>query len=181
MRARDSQRQKVYEWGWAMAKLAPGCENMMSLEATEAYVAQVWRDYTDSQPPRITDGRGKRLASGGMYHIALPTWARNPATILHEVSHSLVERLHTGVDHAWHGPEYARCLLELYARYLKVPKSKAIALAKQHRVKIGAAAACPRPMSQIEKNLRAEVVAMRSKLKLAEAALADYRAKKKGA
>ena len=179
-RARDSQRQKVYEWGWAMEKLSPvpTYRSLMSLEDAEAYVAKVWADYRSSPPPRVVDGRGRAKASGSMHRIALPKWARQPATILHELAHGLTDAISD--NHAWHGPEYARCLLERYARYLKVPKRAALELAANYRVKIAAVAACPQPLDREEKRLSAEVSRLRAELKTAETALRAHRDKKRG-
>jgi len=176
MRARDSQRQKVYEWGWAMEKLAPGCKSLMSMEDATAYVAKVWADYSTAQPPRVQDGRGRRRAAGSMYGINLPKWARQPATILHELAHSLTDRI-SGV-HAWHGPEYARNLLELYARYLKVPKREALALARKYHVRIAPVGACPKPLDREEKRLSGEVKRLRAELQAASEALRIYREQK---
>lgn len=116
---RDSQRSAIYRWERALPGGMPDTSRELSLDECRALVARVWDEYRPGDaPPRISDGRGTRIARGGSTGLNLPRWARRPLTVLHEVAHSLMPNRDEGA----HGPEFATLLLDLLTRYAGVDR-----------------------------------------------------------
>src|SRR5262245_65586651 len=139
--ARDMQRAKPYRAEReAFPGFSSGTEVMEFADACR-YVAMVWRSPWTRRTfplavhavPRVKDGRGTRIARGGLYRINLPRWARTKPVMLHEIAHSLtVDRLDEGV----HGRTFARNFLALVQHFLGRDAAKALrASFRKHRVR----------------------------------------------
>jgi len=172
MSERDSQRSRVYRWGWAVFPEASG--EILGLDACRALVARVWGDYRGetADPPEVTDGRGSPRGRASRWEVHLPRFARRPSHILHELAHSLEPG---GVAH---GPEFARLLAELWVRYGGVPRRTVIAAARAQRVRLAPLAAIEGPISPRERVLRREVREARQRYEEARARLAEYQGRR---
>ena len=163
---RDSQRNAVYAWEGTVKARWPG--EAMPLDECRALVARVWGDYSPGvAPPQVTDGRGTRWARGSRRRVNLPRWARTPIVVLHETAHSLSP---TG---PWHGPEFATLVIELWARYTKIPKAEARRVGIQQRprrVHFARLADVPKPRSRAYRKWSRERSAARTRLHELEAA-----------
>lgn len=124
MRARDSQRSRVYAWERTLAGDEDPAE--LSLQECADMIRRVHSWYGLSVLPRVKDGRGTRLARGSDRAINLPHRARRPRSVLHEAAHSVVEIFSTQISRgasdprsprpAWHGPEFVTILIDILER-----------------------------------------------------------------
>ena len=175
MKKSDNQRSRLYRSEGGMGKyksklglkiLGNGwtdkvpttkeCQQYIKKVANYEWFTARWQIYYPSylpdRVPNVGDGRGRGSAcwQKSSYTIKLPTWARNEATILHEMAHWIVDmaqvRVYQGTvswmdkqydkDHAAHGVEFAAVLLELYRLQLGAEAAKALKAAyKANRVK----------------------------------------------
>jgi len=182
----DSQRSAVYRWeDRVVREFDPGSRRDGSLPLADCddLVREVWEDYGLRNPPRVTDGRGRRNACGGNGRIRLPIWARSRAIVLHETAHSLLAR--KGMRHsiAAHGPEFARLLLDLLARYCDVPKAKARRMGveqRPRRVRFARVADVPQPASREWKAWKAELDRLDGERRLAKRRWEEHRAEEPG-
>ena len=120
-RARDSQRQKVYD----AENLLPEYQHKIgqgSLAEAEAFVNMVlatswWQSQPNHLPKlRITAGAKHGLANRAKAHIALPPFARSQLICLHELAHILTP---VTADVAGHGPEFARAYIDLVNEFMR--------------------------------------------------------------
>ena len=130
MRRRDNQRVALYRWERVVMNtpkqrfIYPENTDPMTLKQCQSLVNKVWKDYFPSKvkdTPIVTDGRGRRKAcwAYGKNEIRLPRWARIKWVVLHEVAHAITSEDPKMWYVAWHGPEYARLILELWNQYLE--------------------------------------------------------------
>lgn len=130
----DSQRAKVYRW--ERAEIFPGRDAPLSLEACRALVeaAYRWAEAGGASapgwaPPRVTDGRGRRHASGSRTAIKLPRWARTMPIVLHECAHGLAPD--------GHGPCFVAVYVALLERFLGLDGSALRASLLRARIACG--------------------------------------------
>lgn len=150
-RARDTQRQKVYNAqsvliekdltsviGARILHSAPKVKSTgnVTITACQAYVDNIagraWfqRRWGTRRFTMLHKVHGQ-ANYGGDGRITLPPWARNEVIILHEMAHSLIP-----ADAAWHGPEFASILLFLVERVLgKDAKAMLLAEFRTRRVR----------------------------------------------
>lgn len=135
MMPRDSQRSKVYaaesathEWRTSLTA--------MPIEECDAFARKVLRDAIVQRPFPLAKSMSTSLIvvksgrRGGWYTpssfnwntgyttrptISLGVAARSEWAIIHEIAHAI-----TGLDYAWHGPEWVQCYLFLVKRFLGV-------------------------------------------------------------
>jgi len=117
---RDYQRARVYKWERQCIHSLCNDDPEMSLEDCRVYVREIWKHETydrprhvGANPPIVTDGRGRRSACAHRYRIWLPRFARRKDMLLHEIGHSLNNRIDDG-----HGPNFVRIIYGLYYRHL---------------------------------------------------------------
>lgn len=139
-RARDSQRQRLYD-----------AENLMpeyyhkigrgSLAEAEAFVAMVlgttwWQSHPHHLPRlRITGGAKHGLANRGKARIALPPFARTKLICLHELAHILTP---VTADVAAHGPEFAQAYIDLVGQFMGEDVARRLrAVFQRGNVKVG--------------------------------------------
>lgn len=162
-RARDTQRQKLYDaedilkagvWQSkaALRLLDNGLKvkstGNVSIEACQAYVdwvtARAWFQRRWGQRHILVQHKVYGSATGGEGRMALPPWSRNEVVILHEITHSLVPS-----SAASHGPEFAATFLFLVDRVLG-SEAKAALLEEFRKRKIRRApSAVPAPTRQV--------------------------------
>jgi len=153
---RDSQRSAVYRWEVRLVnQVDPDTRKALLRELTlrecATLVHEVWESYRgpNAKPPVVGDGRGRRSACGSRRRIALPLYARNVQTVLHEVAHSLLDG-----DGPWHGPKFARILVELFEDHAGLDPSFAVALGLEQRprmVRFAHPGQCPKPLSRVDR------------------------------
>ena len=130
---RDSQRQRVYDAGASISGRSIGRE---TIQETVAYVDRVvssswWRQRSGVNVVEVKDGRGRRSAVAWHNVIAIPRWARNERTVLHELAHVLAYDADPP-----HGPQYAAAYLALVDRFMGPEAGRALREAyAKHRVK----------------------------------------------
>lgn len=136
LRPRDSQKQKVYEWDSHFR------QDHLTLAQCQELVNKACAAH-GVRPPKVQAGRGYTAYYKPMYNlITLPPWAQNSATVLHEVSHAVIDKKFSRFPvksedaPASHGPEFARVLLELLAYFGVAKVNEARKIARVHRVKI---------------------------------------------
>jgi len=165
-RQRDSQRSKLYAWerqyvdgrptwaSWA-ERHETGKHPKMTLAECQALVNKVWRSYfgPGPTPPEVKDGRGSRRALAGFFHISLPRWARTRHSVLHEVTHSILDRS-CRYDLAGHGPEFVRIYCELLVRYDGRKLGELTRSARASRLKVASPSAYE-PATKWEKEAQA--------------------------
>lgn len=115
---RDPQKGRLYK---AENAAFPNKKEDLDYEATVAYVAKVWaspwirrhfRQAVRHPHPYVKDGRGTRIARGGLRRLNLPRWARNRPVILHEITHAL---LPPSEHHGW---LFAKSFLALVQHFI---------------------------------------------------------------
>lgn len=124
MTPRDSQRQKVYDAERRAFKDAP--IDLPEMEDIERFVAHVRTLKRVRQsfpclvlrPVQAKDGRARRAAGGNSQGIFMPRWSRKKWIVLHELSHTIVQRVHGVFGAAGHGWEFASAYLTLVRHVL---------------------------------------------------------------
>ncbi len=116
---RDTQRQKVYRSDPA---LKPWAEPLPTVKDVERFCRKVWaskrmrkafpRAVAHWKAPRVKDGRGTRIARGGMGPINIPLWARSTDVVLHELAHTVTMRVYDDRVPA-HGWQYCEVYLRI--------------------------------------------------------------------
>jgi putative metallohydrolase (TIGR04338 family) len=145
-RPRDSQRKKVYtaERAAFIVLYQPLDDN--SIEGVRRYVKQVieskrWAtlalryDYPSSNITMVAvkDGRGRRRACGGTWHVSLPVYFRSKPIILHELAHTLTIHQQELPIHGW---LFCRAYLDLVSTFIGADaKKKLKASFRDHKVK----------------------------------------------
>lgn len=118
MKSRDTQRAKLYRADDVLSKFAVP---LTTVEDVEAFTNKVWASKRVQKAfpkamwqgePRVKDGRRTRIARGGHFHISIPRWARHSNVVLHELSHTITQRIY-GSNVAGHGWEYCGVFLKL--------------------------------------------------------------------
>ncbi len=172
--ARDSQRQKVYNWEYRV--YPDSYKEEMTLMECVKFVHDICKDYGVA-PPAVNDGRRRRRAVGGLHRIALPKWSRNRVIILHELAHTLTMRYSKTLDIAAHGPEYVRVLIELLAKYNNASVRELSKSARASKIKIGELV-LPSKVTRQEATLRKQLDEAKKALERAQIELSDYLRKK---
>lgn len=139
--SRDNQRQKAYNWEHRHLRFGPQ-NRSLTLEECDEFIAKACERYGVPKPV-LKDGRGCRIARGGMGAITLPRWARSVTVTLHEVAHSITSRRHPGT--AWHGPEWMRVFVDLLEVFGGHKRTDLMASVREARLKISPATACAPP------------------------------------
>ena len=176
LRPRDSQKQKVYDWDAHFRK------DRLTLVQCQTLVNRACAAH-NVRPPKVQASYGSTAYYKPMLNtITLPPWAQNSATVLHEVSHAVIDKkfsrfpvktedaasfgepLKLYQPPASHGPEFARVLLELLAYFGVAKVNEARKAAREHRVKISSD-------SKFKPGLKKTQVSQVSKLKAQKADL----------
>jgi len=118
MRVRDTQRSKLYR---AEAVLHKWKKPLPAVEDVAVYADKVFGskrvraafpNAALHDTPRVKDGRGIRNAKGGRFFISIPRWARNDVVVLHELAHTITQRVWP-INCAGHGWQYCQTFLKL--------------------------------------------------------------------
>lgn len=128
---RDNQKTAVYRWEWLLMRRFSHAGAAIAFQSAVDLALRAWRDYytPDHREPTFhkSPGRGSYASSWDVHFGRSLT----PITALHEIAHSIMGRrrdlspaLSDSPIYAAHGPEFARLVLDLYARYLKLPKGE---------------------------------------------------------
>ena len=171
MRARDTQRSRVYKSDTALVKIA---KPLATVPEVERFVKRVlgMKRVADAFPrsrlprwlPEVRDGRGRRKAGGCASYITMPLWSRNEAIVLHELAHTICQREHN--DATGHGWQYCAIYLTLTLHAMGREAHDVLKAAfKENRVRYTA----PRKRKPMDPARKAELVAR----------LAAYRAAQK--
>lgn len=119
MRPRDNQKQRLYRAERILqdpkssmkVMTIPECQKFVNrVLARKSIIKTYGKRYIT-----VEYGKGGGRASGGFFSgrvIRLGVWARQPAVILHEITHHLA-----GFENQ-HGPEFATVMLDLVRRVL---------------------------------------------------------------
>lgn len=154
---RDSQRSRVYQWGWDLGK--HNGPDRMTLEQIEALSREVCTRYRIA-PVRVKDGRRRRKGcySPIEHSIKLPVWSRDIVYVLHELAHAIAYSKYGAGEQ--HGPRFAAIFDDLLRDYSKIDKKKITEARRANKVKVArnvvTASVPKRSVSKIEK-LRAEI------------------------
>lgn len=167
LKARDSQKTKVYRWeecfGTKSASLSQSeCIDLM---------ARARARYGLQPVPIVFDSRNLRCSTAyGDRKIRLATWGLNVITVLHETAHTIInsnfktfyltddelarETRKNGYAYksmgywriASHGPEFCAVLVDLFQTFGVVQQAQALEKARQYRIKVA-------PLQQIRRKL----------------------------
>lgn len=116
---RDFQRQKVYDWESSLKKGL-----IIPFDQCQSYVDNVWEKEGLKYPPKVVpiatqtknwDGQANR------YNIFLHARGACEHTLLHEMAHSMTMTVENN-DISAHGPLFVGVAMNLYEKYLKIPK-----------------------------------------------------------
>lgn len=122
MRARDSQKSKVYAAEWALLdRDRAGRERLDTVPEIQAWVDKItasawWRKrYPRVKKITVKNGAGQRRALAFPYRqeISLPKWSRSKGIIIHEITHLVVP-----VSVASHGWEFCSEYLAIVKHFL---------------------------------------------------------------
>lgn len=138
---RDSQRSRLYK---ADDALNPFAKLLPTVADVEAYADRLFKSKRLAKKypraaslgrPRVSDGRGSRIAKGSVLRISIPLWARNEAIVLHELAHT-ISRREFGTQAAGHGWQYASVFLDITKWMMGKEAHDALKAAfKKHKVK----------------------------------------------
>ena len=165
MRARDTQRKKVYAAADIAFKSFGGkpVERVETMDEITKFVSLVWTNpkieskysvAVHGRFPTIGDGRGRVRASGGWDGIKIPRWCRFKWLIVHELAHTVTVRTY-GNDHAWHGWEFCAVYLDIVRATFGAAAHEALKSSfKKHRVRFTE----PRKRAPLDPACRAKLV-----------------------
>ena len=144
---RDTQKHKIYAAENDLKRLSPKFENFEdcckyvkkvcgSKWLLKKYEQRCRRMAWHTEPFNISveEGRSNAFARGSYYanSISLPKWAQTELVALHEIAHVLVS--HDRI--AGHGPEFAKCFLDLVKHFMgKEMHATLKASFKKHKVR----------------------------------------------
>lgn len=161
MRARDSQRRKVYT---AEQKAFEGqpidLPEIADIERYIAHVCSLGRVKESfpklvARPVMVGDGRRRRSACGNSAGISMPRHSRKRWVVLHELAHTIIHRIPGGWTMAGHGWEYCEAYLTLVRHVMGVDAHDRLkAEFKAHRVRYKA----PRQRKPVSPEQRAILV-----------------------
>ena len=127
---RDFQRSKCYTWEREYVFSLGGADDAspapLTLDQCRDLIRHATRRY-QCKMPRVTDGRGAKIARGGARFIKLPRWARTVPVILHETAHCIDAQ--RGISDK-HGPVFVRLYIQLLATYLPTSETVLVASAR---------------------------------------------------
>lgn len=163
LRERDTQRSRVYACDKIIRPFSR--EPLDTVEQMEAYVSEVWSNYWLAKhypamharmydgPPKVHDGRGRSRRAGGNYRgVWMPRWARYETLLLHELAHTITQRVY-GTHVAAHGWQYCSVYLTLMLHMRGREAHDALKAAfKLHRVRYTA----PRKAAPLSPEQKAE-------------------------
>lgn len=165
----DSQKGKLYK---AEKVLAPMSKRLPEVKDIEKFVkkalgrATIQRRYGRHlrQSIQVKPGRNGSSATGGYWSIKMPPWSRTEYIVLHELAHTLTQRIH-GFKIAGHGWQYAGIYLDLVRYVMGKEAGDALkASFREHKVRF-------RPKKKVTRQVdRAELVARMAKAREARAA-----------
>jgi len=134
-RARDTQRQKVYNAENFLQRRGPRYETVAEMQVyVDKLVASAWfrRRWprTAGGGIEVRDGRGRSRACAttdwAQRIIKMPRWSRSKSVVLHEVAHHCADEAHGVRDVAAHGWQFAATLLELVTHEMGVEAGKGL-------------------------------------------------------
>ncbi len=137
MRARDSQRSRVYAWERSQNHGGTQWVQTMSLDEVEAFLKPIWRTERGrygktafKRAPAVQAGRGGGMAYGDD-RLTFGRRVRNQYVALHELAHALNRRSNPG-----HGSRFVGILIGLLARHLGRDADTLLASAYEQGIKV---------------------------------------------
>lgn len=118
MRERDTQQRKLYRAEAVYTGTTRMTDDYFDMKK---FVAKVWKSkrvhkaFSRMYPktvPYVGDGRARTHAGGNARGIYMPVWSRSEGIILHELAHTINQRVN-GQDPAGHGWQFASIYLKL--------------------------------------------------------------------
>ncbi len=163
-RQRDTQRKRLYA---AEAIYLGTTKQLDDIFEVQKLVTKVWKSkrvqaafpaMMPNSVPYVGDGRGRRNAGGDRRGIYMPIWSRSEGIVLHELAHTMAERVFgSSYEHkSWHGWEfcsvYLKLVLYIHGRDSHDLLKKGM---KLHRVRFTA----PRKRKPLDPETRAALIA----------------------
>ena len=158
MQARDTQRQKTYNWERKVLHpvVHEPKEHQLTLPECEKLIESAFTRY-GLTPPKIHNGGGYRHAQYIPYWqcpvIVLPRWARTTCVVLHECAHGICKKY--APNDPGHGALFVRVFIDLIAHYGKLSATELSRSAKEARLKVAPATQCRVPNQTLVKRLTA--------------------------
>lgn len=128
---RDFQKSKVYKSEWDVLgeyhKLGYDI-GIMEFNDIKKFVHKIlYSSWCKKNYPKawaykdvyIKDGRGTRIARGGVNTLNLPKWSRKKLFVLHELAHCIQGRTYGFSNVSAHGREFVSIFLSLLKRWGK--------------------------------------------------------------
>lgn len=111
----DPQKQRVYCWEEQLHDELGVKENSFTLAQCREIIEEICLRHA-LNPPRVTDGRGSKVARSIITRIALPRTYREPISVVHEACHVLASYKDPEADA--HGALFVRYLIQNLPTYL---------------------------------------------------------------
>jgi hypothetical protein len=147
MSARDSQRQRVYDWEWSLG--TKELNTRLTWEGVEGLVHLIWENWRPgTTPPQVRNMGNRQIAARGCRaYVQFPKWAWTPHVILHECAHALNDncqqfRYRKSDKCAAHGPEFVRIYCDLIKWFTN---KNVVNSARERGVKVAASVSYAKP------------------------------------
>ena len=134
-KTRDTQRQKVYDFGWNIGKTFPELDVKLDTSEVQEFVDKAFSRYSTKSTPTVTfraDGRQSWYRAREHRIHVMERWGCTPLVLCHEVAHALMDKewnCRYESDRGWyrhtcasHGPEFVIVFIELMKWYLRTLK-----------------------------------------------------------
>jgi hypothetical protein len=137
--ARDFQRKRVYKFDDEIIKLvaiAGSKYGLLSEEATIELIVSIFKHYNIPYLPTIEFKPESTIrATGTLYRICLPEWARHKLVIIHELAHAIAQYKVKNGEYAPHGPEFVSIYMRIVSDYLGIDLKVLTTMATEMRIK----------------------------------------------
>lgn len=134
-KTRDTQKRKVYEFGWNIGKTFPELDVKLDPSEVQEFVDKAFSRYSTKSTPTVTfraDGNQSWYRPREHRIQIMKSWGCTPEVVCHEVAHALIHKewnCRYELDRGWynhtcaaHGPEFVKVFTELMKWYLRTLK-----------------------------------------------------------
>jgi len=133
--ASDPLRQATYAWEESCLHQGP----LISVIEAQSWLWSMWAKYSKRHRPAFTappqlivePNRRGAVMKTLQHRIVLAEGCVRRPWIAHEIGHALN-------PHEHHGPDWAETMITIWAEEFDIPRSRSLALARQHGVSVGA-------------------------------------------
>jgi len=156
----DSQRTQFYNFEHELYKKIKNHLKLIRLSECQIFVNEIYAKY-GIVPPKVKDGRGKKVARGGLLRIELPKAYRELMDIIHECCHGI--KLFYDPDGEDHGETFSRLCIDNYSQYMNLDLEFLEKSCKSLGIKLASKNSCKPPKLKEVREVSKEIKKIKNK------------------